>query len=141
MTLTMTGVRGGPEAEAFVELLAAMYTAFAVSQGWRFELVRDLDRIVLRVEGAEAYRLLQHETGVHRFQRVPPTDRQGRVHTSEAIVSVFAGDHGVTLSAPIQRIRTYNVPQNRLTDHRADLTLYDLQRVLAGELAPVLSRR
>jgi len=179
--------------------------------------------IILGIEGEDAFRRLQFESGGHRVQRVPETEAQGRVHTSAATVAVMAepedveidlkpddyrkdifhasgpgGQHvnktasairlthyetGIVVSCQdeksqhknlakalrvlktrlyearreaeekkrsserkskigsgdrSQRIRTYNFPQNRLTDHRINLTLYKLDSIIAGNLDPVI---
>jgi peptide chain release factor 1 len=179
--------------------------------------------ICFSVEGEEVYKILKHEGGTHRVQRVPATETQGRVHTSAATVAVLAeaedvdievrtedlridtyrasgagGQHVNTTDSAIrithipsglvvqcqdersqhknkaramkmlrarlfdeeqrkkaeaeasqrksmvgtgdrsEKIRTYNFPQNRLTDHRINLTLYKLDRVMEGDLDEIL---
>ncbi len=223
---------GGDEAALFAADLYRMYSHYAESQGWTLGVV-DLSEgtaggfkeIVFSVEGADAYRQLQYESGTHRVQRVPATEAQGRIHTSAATVAVLPEaadtdevevkpedlridlyrasgpggqkvnktesavrlthlptglvvqsqdersqsrnkdramrvlkarllDHIRSQEAARQgslrrsqigsgdrseRIRTYNFPQNRLTDHRINLTLYQLDRIIEGALEPVVS--
>ncbi|HBH26161.1 MAG TPA: peptide chain release factor 1 [Rhodospirillaceae bacterium] len=216
---------GGAEAALFAADLFAMYEGYAAQQGWRVEVVRaaqsDLEgyrEVVAEVSGRDVYAHLKYESGVHRVQRVPKTEAQGRIHTSAATVAVLpeaeevdvqihpddlridtyrsqgaGGQHVNTTDSAVrithiptgivvemqeersqhknrakamkmlrtriydaqrqaaaaeraadrkaqvgsgdrsERIRTYNFPQGRVTDHRIGLTLYKLEAVLAGE--------
>ena len=145
--------------------------------------------IVFMIEGAGAYSRLKYESGVHRVQRVPDTETQGRIHTSTVTVAVLpeaedveleinpadlkidtfrssgaGGQHINKTSSAIrvthiptgtvvecqdersqvgtgdrsERIRTYNYPQGRVTDHRIGLTLYKLEQILNGDLDEVV---
>jgi len=217
---------GGTEAGIFGADLYRMYSHFIDSRGWGVEVLSSnygdvgaLKEIIFLVKGENAYGTLKYESGVHRVQRVPLTEAQGRVHTSAASVAVFpeaddveiainANDlridtycssgpggqsvnttysavrivhvpTGVTVTCQDEKsqiknkakalkvlqtrlyekqmaekdaletaerrsmvstgdrsakIRTYNFPQNRLTDHRINLTLYSLDRVINGEI-------
>ncbi len=219
---------GGDEAALFVRDLMEMYRAFADSERWRFEALSLMPtelggfrEVTFSVRGDGAYRALQFESGVHRVQRVPATETQGRIHTSAATVAVLpevedldveirdedlevdvmrsggpGGQHqnktesGVRMThkpsgivvncrdersqhknrakalrilrsrlferereraqseraelrrtligsgARSQRIRTYNFPQNRVTDHRIGLSL-NLNQIVAGDLRPL----
>jgi peptide chain release factor 1 len=222
---------GGDEAALFAGELLDMYLAFAARCGWS---VRELSRTpgtvggikeaIVEVSGAGAYATLKHESGVHRVQRVPATESQGRIHTSTASVAVLpvaeevdvaidASDlridvfrssgpggqsvnttdsavrithlpSGVVVSCQdeksqhqnrdkamrilrarlleaaraeaadaradarrvqvgtgdrSEKIRTYNIPQSRVTDHRVGLSLHDPARLLAGDLGPVVA--
>lgn len=222
---------GGTEAALFAADLYRMYTRFAEAGGLKVE---DLDsspsdlggfkQVVFRVSGEGVFRRLRYESGVHRVQRVPATEAQGRIHTSTATVAVMPeaeevdvelrpddirievcraggpGGQGVnTTDSAVQvlhiptgkivrcqdgrsqlqnreralqilrarlledkireeqekysahrknligsggreeKIRTYNFPQNRVTDHRIDLTLYNLDRFMEGDIEQVLS--
>src|SRR5579883_654913 len=222
---------GGDEAAIFSGDLYRMYGRYAESRGFRVELISSnaseqggYKEIILRILGQGAYSLFKFESGVHRVQRVPETEAQGRVHTSTCTVAVLpeieeiedidinpadlridtfrasgaGGQHvqktdsairithiptGVVvecqdersqhknraramslLKARIlsaerekqqkqqaearrnlvgtgdrsERIRTYNFPQGRLTDHRINLTLYQLPQIMEGELDPVI---
>ncbi|MDG1283244.1 MAG: peptide chain release factor 1, partial [Flavobacteriales bacterium] len=87
---------GGDEASIFAGDLYRMYTAFAQSKGWKIELVDVADgtsggykEIIFNVSGDDVYGQLKFESGVHRVQRVPQTETQGRVHTSAATVIVL----------------------------------------------------
>ena len=87
---------GGDEAAIFAGDLARMYMRFAESKGMKTELVSEspseaggFKEIVFAVKGNEPYRFLKHESGVHRVQRVPATEAQGRIHTSTATVAVL----------------------------------------------------
>ncbi|MCC6215266.1 MAG: peptide chain release factor 1 [Polyangiaceae bacterium] len=217
---------GGDEAALFAADLFRMYARWAEQRGWRVELLSSSEgaaggykEVIALVSGARAYSSLRHEGGVHRVQRVPATEAQGRIHTSTASVVVLPeadevdvrldekdlrfdiaasggpGGQGVnTTNSAVQithlptglmvkcqdersqlknkakalkilrsrlleieqarqlgsiqderrsmvktgdrsdKIRTYNFPQNRLTDHRIGLTLYKLDRVISGDL-------
>jgi len=221
---------GGEEAGLFAGDLFRMYSRFAEERDWRIELISSTEgeiggfrEVVALVTGAGAYSVLKYESGVHRVQRVPVTEGQGRIHTSAATVAVLPeaeetdievkeseirvdtmcasgpGGQGVNttysavrllhiptgmivscqdersqrknlakamnvlrsrlleekMRAEMQarsahrkqmvgsgdrseRIRTYNFPQNRLTDHRINLTLYSLDRVMEGGLDELL---
>ena len=222
---------GGDEAGLFAADLFRMYARFAELSGWRVEVLSSsaasgmggFKEVIAMIEGRGAYSRLKYESGVHRVQRVPVTEAQGRIHTSAVTVAVLpeaeevevqidpndirvdvfrSGGHGgqsvnttdsavrVThiptglvvscqdeksqlknkakalkvLRARLldkmqaeseaqmsearrkqvgsgdrsERIRTYNFPQGRVTDHRIGLTLYNLQAVLDGELQPVI---
>jgi len=215
---------GGDEAAIFAGDLFAMYARYASIQGWKVEIESQADadmggfkEIVASVSGAGAYGKMKFESGVHRVQRVPVTETQGRVHTSAATVAVLpepedvdigfsmndvrvdtmrasgaGGQHvnktdsavrmthiptGVVVVCDAksqhmnranaerlikmklydmekqridseraeeragqigsgdrsERIRTYNYPQGRVTDHRIGLTLYNLDKIVAGD--------
>ena len=218
---------GGEEAALFAADLLRMYSRYAETKGWRIELLSQSEasgggvkEVILLVTGSRVYSNLKYEGGVHRVQRVPTTEAQGRIHTSTATVAVLPeaddvdvtiddkdlrfdiaasggpGGQGVnTTNSAVQithlptglmvkcqdersqiknkskalkilksrlldieqqkqadalrderrgmvksgdrseKIRTYNFPQNRLTDHRIGLTLYQLDRVMTGDVA------
>lgn len=77
---------GGDEATLFAQELRDMYQRFAEGKGWK---VRVIDDLTLEINGTEAYDALRHETGVHRVQRVPLTEKSGRIHTSTASVAAL----------------------------------------------------
>jgi peptide chain release factor 1 len=77
---------GGNEATIFARDLKEMYQKYAERRGWK---TRVLDELTLEISGADAYDALRYETGVHRVQRVPLTEKSGRVHTSTASVAVL----------------------------------------------------
>lgn len=77
---------GGDEATIFANELKDMYLKYAESKGWR---VRIIDDLTLEIEGTAAYLALRYETGVHRVQRVPLTEKSGRIHTSTASVAAL----------------------------------------------------
>ena len=216
---------GGDEASLFAGDLFRMYERFASLQGWKVELISASEgtvggykEIIAEVRGRGAFARLKFESGVHRVQRVPNTETQGRIHTSAATVAVLpeaeeidvtiknddlrvetmraqgaGGQHVNKTESAIrithiptgivvmmqdsrsqhknrasamnilrsriydaerqridatrsadrkgqvgsgdrsERIRTYNFPQGRVTDHRINLTLYKLPLVIAGE--------
>jgi peptide chain release factor 1 len=221
---------GGEEAALFARDLFTMYTKYAEKMRWKTELLNmsisdmgGFKEVIMAVESPDAYQKLKHESGVHRVQRVPETESQGRIHTSAVTVAVLAepeelelkinledlridvyrssgpgGQHVNTTDSAVrvthiptglvvtcqdeksqhknkakalrvlrarlkermeeekeqevseerrkqvgsgdrsERIRTYNFPQGRVTDHRIGLTLYKLEDVLAGNLDPLL---
>ena len=221
---------GGNEAAIFAADLYRMYTRFAEASGLKIEDLESspselsgLKEVIFRVSGEAVFRTLRYESGVHRVQRVPATEAQGRVHTSTATVAVLPeaeevdleikpedlrievcrsggpGGQGVnTTDSAVQvlhiptgrivrcqdgrsqqknkekalsimrarlleekqreeeakysahrktqigsggreeKIRTYNFPQNRITDHRIGLTLYNLDRVMEGDLSEMI---
>ena len=220
---------GGDEASLFAGDLFRMYERYAASRGWRVEVVSASEgevggykEIIASISGKGVFARLKFESGVHRVQRVPSTEAQGRIHTSAATVAVLpeaeevdidirpediridtmrasgaGGQHVNTTDSAVrithiptgtvvvqaeksqhqnraramqilrarlfdqersrladersesrklqvgsgdrsERIRTYNFPQGRLTDHRINLTLYKLDRVMEGDLEEVL---
>jgi peptide chain release factor 1 len=222
---------GGDEAGLFVGDLFRMYARYAETQGWRVEVISSspaggmggFKEIIAQIEGNGAYSRLKYESGVHRVQRVPVTEAQGRIHTSAVTVAIMAEveevelnidqnelrvdvyrstGHGgqsvnttdsavrithlptglvVTcqdeksqlknkikamkvlrarlLDAMVQkqnaeqaqtrksqvgtgdrseRIRTYNFPQGRITDHRINMTRYDLDNFLNGNIGAMI---
>lgn len=221
---------GGSESALFGADLYRMYTRYAERQGWKVETMdsspSDLGgfkEIIFSVTGSDVFKRLKFESGVHRVQRVPATEAQGRIHTSTATVAVLPeaeevdveikpeeveinvcrasgkGGQGVnTTDSAVQiihkptglivrcadersqqknkakamtvlrsrllerkvaeedakyaarrkdqvgtgerseKIRTYNFPQNRVTDHRIDLTLYNLAGFIEGDLDPMV---
>ena len=216
---------GGDEAGIFAADLLRMYKAYAALRGWRFDIMdlseNDVGGIkegIIAVEGAGVFARLKFESGVHRVQRVPQTETQGRVHTSAATVAVLpeaqeadveinandlkidtyrasgaGGQHVNRTDSAIrithlptgtvvamqeersqhknrakamailksrilaaqrekldsvraadrksqvgsgdrsERIRTYNFPQGRVTDHRVELTIHGIDRVMNGQ--------
>ncbi|MCH7875154.1 MAG: peptide chain release factor 1 [Gemmatimonadetes bacterium] len=223
---------GGDEAALFVADLLRMYTRFAERRRWKIEMVElsegkvgGVKEAIFSVHGDSAFGMLRHESGVHRVQRVPETEAQGRIHTSAATVAVLpeAKDidvkiedkelkidvfrssgpggqsvnttdsavrithlpTGVVVQCQDQKsqlqnklramevlrarlldrmiaaqeaerarerramvgtgdrsakIRTYNFPQNRVTDHRINLTLHRLQEILDGDLDELIEQ-
>ena len=221
---------GGDEATLFVAEMFRMYTRFAETQRWKVEVlstsessVGGMKEIIALVEGNRVYSQLKYESGVHRVQRVPQTETQGRVHTSAITVAVLpeaedvdikieakdlridtfcsSGPGGQSVNTTYsavrithiptntvvscqdeksqiknrdkamrvlrarlyevemqkqqdalakerksmvgsgdrsEKIRTYNFPQNRVTDHRIGLTIHQLQEVMDGKLQPII---
>ncbi len=221
---------GGDEAALFVGDLYRMYSRFAETQGWKVEVMSSsslgiggFKDIVALISGDLVYSKLKYESGVHRVQRVPATETQGRIHTSAVTVAILPEADEVDLTIDMndlkfdvfrssgpggqsvnttdsavrithlptglvvscqdeksqhknkakgltvlrarlmaqreqehhdkiaesrrsqvgsgdrsERIRTYNFPQGRLTDHRINLTLYKLETIMAGKLEEVI---
>lgn len=77
---------GGDEAALFATELVAMYERFADSRGWK---TKHIDDYTLEIHGKDVYKLLRYETGVHRVQRVPVTEKMGRIHTSTASIAIL----------------------------------------------------
>ncbi len=77
---------GGDEAAIFAQDLKGMYQKYAERRGWK---TRTIDDLTLEIDGADAYDALRFETGVHRVQRVPLTEKSGRIHTSTASIAVL----------------------------------------------------
>lgn len=77
---------GGDEAAIFARELVDMYSRYAESKGWK---VKILDDMQIEMKGKDVYRLLRYETGVHRVQRVPATEKNGRIHTSTASIAIL----------------------------------------------------
>jgi peptide chain release factor 1 len=223
---------GGDEASLFAADLLRMYTRFAEARGWRSEILESspsevggFKEVVAKISGEDVFRILKYESGVHRVQRVPSTEAQGRIHTSAATVAVLpeaeeidfdlnmnevrievcrssgAGGQGVnTTDSAVQvlhiptgtivrcqdgrsqiknkekaltilrsrllerrqqeeaakysahrrsligsggreeKIRTYNYPQNRVSDHRIECTLYNLTGFMEGKIDEMTDR-
>jgi peptide chain release factor 1 len=220
---------GGDEAALFAGDLFRMYERYAAARGWKVDLVSASDgdaggykEVIATISGRGVFAHLKFESGVHRVQRVPATEAQGRIHTSAATVAVLpeaeevdidvrpediridtmrasgaGGQHVNTTDSAVrithlptgimvvsaeksqhqnraramqilrarlydmernrladersesrrlqvgsgdrsERIRTYNFPQGRVTDHRINLTLYKLDRVMEGELDEIV---
>jgi peptide chain release factor 1 len=231
VVVEIQGAEGGEEAALFAADLFRMYTKWAEKKGWKVEVVDasptekgGYDKIEFEVHGHGAYSQLKYEGGVHRVQRVPKTEAQGRIHTSAVTVAVLpeadpvevelkpedievktstsTGPGGqsvnttysairithkptglvvsiqdeksqlqnkekalrvlrarlyemklaeqqeaigaqrrgmVRTGARSEKIRTYNFKENRVTDHRINLTLHKLDRVMGGELDDLVS--
>jgi peptide chain release factor 1 len=221
---------GGDEATLFAQEIFRMYNRYAESQGWRVEVlstslsgIGGVKEVIALIEGQKVYSKLKYESGVHRVQRVPATEQQGRIHTSAITVAVLpeadeveieidpkdiridtfcsSGPGGQSVNTTYsavrithlptgmvvscqdeksqiknrakglrvlrsrlyemklqeqqkqiteerrsmvgsgdrsEKIRTYNFPQNRLTDHRIGLTIHQLDRLMEGKLGDII---
>jgi peptide chain release factor 1 len=107
VVVDVQGAEGGEEAALFAADLFRMYSRWAEQKGWKIEVVEQqdtplggFDKIEFEVHGRGAYSLLKYEAGVHRVQRVPVTESQGRVHTSAATVAVMPEPDPVEIELP-----------------------------------------
>ncbi len=107
VVVEIQGAEGGQEAALFAADLFRMYQRWAESKGWKIEIVDvqetgigGFDRVEFEVHGRGAYSLFKYEGGVHRVQRVPATESQGRIHTSAATVSVMPEADPVEIELP-----------------------------------------
>ncbi len=103
---------GGDEAALFAGDLFRMYSRYAEKMGWRVSVlssnvtgIEGIKEMIAKIEGDDAYRYLKFESGVHRVQRVPETESQGRIHTSAATVAVMPEAEEVDLTIAPQDIR------------------------------------
>jgi len=223
---------GGDEASIFAGDLFRMYIKFVEDKGWKYEVTSSTEgtvggfkEVIMDVNGEGVYGIMKYESGVHRVQRVPQTETQGRVHTSAATVAVLpeadefdielkesdirkdtycsSGPGGQSVNTTYSairlthvptgivvtcqdeksqiknldkamkelrtriynleyqkrmdeiaskrktmvssgdrsaKIRTYNYPQGRVTDHRINLTLYNLQSIINGDISEIIEK-
>ncbi|OGM20919.1 hypothetical protein A2714_00315 [Candidatus Woesebacteria bacterium RIFCSPHIGHO2_01_FULL_38_9] len=84
--IEIRGATGGDEAKIWAKDLARMYLRFAIRRGWK---TSSIDELTIAISGFNVFELLKNESGVHRVQRVPTTEKRGRIHTSTATVAVL----------------------------------------------------
>lgn len=96
LVLEIRAGAGGDEAALFAEQLTTMYLRFADTLGWKYQTLYEsrtplggYKEIAIEIKGKECYQKLRYETGVHRVQRIPATEKQGRIHTSTASVAIM----------------------------------------------------
>ena len=106
------GGAGGEEAALFAHSLLRMYTMYVQSRGWQLEMLNlnetelgGVKEAIFSVDGAGAYNRLKYESGVHRVQRVPETETQGRIHTSTATVAVMPQAEEVDFALDMKDLR------------------------------------
>ena len=230
--MEIRGGTGGDEAAIFAGDLLRMYIRFFEKKGWKYEITSETPgtaggykEVIIKVTGTGVYGILKYESGVHRVQRVPQTETQGRVHTSAASVAVLpeaeefdidlkmedirkdtfcaSGPGGQSVNTTYSairlthiptgivvqcqdqksqlknfdkaleelrtriynleyqkyldeisskrktmvstgdrsaKIRTYNYPQGRVTDHRINLTLYNLTAIMDGDIQEIIDK-
>jgi peptide chain release factor 1 len=104
---------GGEEAALFANDLYRMYTRYAQNQGWKAEAldinqtdINGIKEVIFEIKGEGAYEKLKNEAGVHRVQRIPKTEKSGRIHTSTATVAVLAKPSSSQINIRPQDIRT-----------------------------------
>ena len=165
--MEIRGGTGGDEAALFAADLMRMYSMYAESKNWKIDILSSnptdiggYKEVSFSIEGQGAYSRLKFESGVHRVQRVPETESSGRIHTSAVTVAVLPEVEEVEVEINqneqrhkeiaderksqvgsgdrSERIRTYNFPQSRVTDHRINLTLYKLEQILDGNLDEII---
>ena len=110
--MELRGGAGGEEAALFAHSLMRMYTMYAQNRGWTLELLNlnetelgGVKEAIVSVDGAGAYNRLKYESGVHRVQRVPETETQGRIHTSTATVAVMPQAEEVDFALDMKDLR------------------------------------
>jgi protein subunit release factor A len=140
--------RANEDETILMHKLLRMYSRYAESQGWKLSSkVTDessggpLKEVVVEIGGEKVHSKLKYESGVHRIQWVPPKEQQCRVFTAKLSVAVVPEGKdriGTEGCANNEKIRTYNFPQDRLTDHRTGLTFYELDLIFDGELEPII---
>ena len=103
---------GGDEASLFAADLLRMYTRFAEARGWRSEILESspsevggFKEVVAKISGEDVFRILKYESGVHRVQRVPSTEAQGRIHTSAATVAVLPEAEEIDFDLNMNEVR------------------------------------
>ena len=116
---------GGDEAGIFAGDLFKMYERFIASKGWKSEVLSSspsdaggFKTVEFKVTGEKVYSVMKYESGVHRVQRIPKTESQGRIQTSTATVAVLPEADEIDIHIEQSDLRTYNQPQDRVTDHR-----------------------
>ena len=148
---------GGDEAAIFAGDLFKMYQRFAETRNWKVEIMNEragdhggFKEIISRIAGKEVFGQLKFESGAHRVQRVPQTESQARAMSllqaklmdqaeqKQSDEQAAARRSLVGSGDRSEKIRTYNFPDSRVTDHRINLTLHRLAQTMAGDMAPII---
>ena len=133
------------ESTKFLENLFHMYSSFAENKNWKLSILHvnktdsgNIEEIEFSVSGKYSYLYFYHESGIHRVQTIPFNQSIGKILTTTVSVEVFKKGEEKHTSSQLERIRTYNFPQNRVTDHRTNFTLYKLDEILQGNAEDLL---
>lgn len=148
--ISLQSGQSGEDAALFTAEMLRMYAGYAERHSWpvsvdtlRASADGMMLSLTLRIASFGAYGWLKYEHGTHRVQRVPIDGGEGRIHTHTVKVIVrplpLSPDSELLLAGSAEKIRTYHFPQDRVTDHRIDLSLHGLHAILSGDLDCIIS--